>query len=180
MPHKRLSKKQREAAAAFAKRSAASKRGWATRRRHMAQAEVQDVLTRPRGKNIRYGSPAPYKETYSSGAYSENFDFRGLLSQEEIRYMARLGIEDAIGHYVRFQMVATDETVLRGFYKGVVQATDQDLRRFLFAHKPGKPFYFWTPEFGPVESFQEAWDYISGLLADTEGTAQILRMQVLH
>lgn len=162
--------------AIFAKRSAAARKGWATRRKKSATKALRPTLRKPRGRNkTPSGKPRAYKQSYL-GATWEVYDFRGL-GKRVWRKMFDLVCDRSQGHYIRAQAAATDQDVLKGLYKGVVQATDHDLMRFLFSHKAGKPFFFWTPEYGPIASPQDCAQYLTSRII--EPGAILLQVQVL-
>lgn len=168
----------RKANALFAKRSAAARKGWATRRRISATAALSHTLEKPEGRNLFRGRVQPYKPAPAYGFVYRGmrYDFRGL-SQQQVWAMRRRMLDDSKGHYIRALIATTSEDAMRRHYPG-----DAHARAVYSAnHAPGKPFFYWTPEYGPVDSDLDAFAHLAQFYEGEHnvGDVHILMVEVL-
>ena len=148
----------RKANATFAKRSASARKGWATRRRVSATEALRPTLRKPQGRNVFRGRVQPYKRppAYGFAFKGMRYDFRGLTRSQGLAMRDRV-LRDSVGHYIRVHVGTVDADAMRRHYPG--DAHDRAV--YQARHEPGKPFFYWTPEYGPVDSTLDSYAHLS-------------------
>jgi hypothetical protein len=144
---------RRSAAKVFAGRSVAAKKGWATRRRNNAAAFTKHVLRRPGGKNLRRGKPVGYT---LKGYRGKRYDFRGLTKAQQKMLLQKV-LDASVGHYLRALIVTTNETA----YRRLTTSGTFEMRLHLAKQNKNRPYWFWTSEYGPVESTLDAYTHLT-------------------
>ena len=156
-----------------AKRAAAAAKGWATRRKNAAKQALDKATKRPGGKNVRGKTPVPYQvRKYGITYAGKRYDFRGL-TRSQWRAMLQKACKAAVGHYMRMLIATTDPLHAQKIYVGTWAAYE---RRHL---DPSKPYWFWTSEYGPVESSMDAYAEVERVGAVDNPDVKLVILEVL-
>lgn len=161
--------RKRSKRAIFEARSAAARKGWATRRRNSAAEYVKGSLRRPEGKNLRRGKPVAYTLfKYGRHFQGERFDFRGLNKAQRGAQLRNI-LQASTGHRIRVLMMTPSEEM----YKRLTTSGGRELERHLMQPR-NRPYWFWQPLTLPMESTLETFDYLVNLAPGDPQTKVIL------